>query len=230
MQTPTNLNEQHIWGGQLPQSRPFSVSEDEGEQMTIVTHQLHAGHQDSQFCPSSPAGFVASNSDDLFNPTMGGPTLYAFNLPDVPFNPNPHYHAYNRRANTVPRPLPFSMSSSSYNNPSFAVPPPLSHVSNDAAPPFLITHLLIHWDHHPRFLLVFLLNQCTINSNRFFPHIISFIQLNYLHTISSIHFSYRIINRCQFLLLLQNLCLLYPTFLFLLRSLTSLLGTRGLLC
>ena len=85
----TNFNENHIWGGQYiqPFSTGSSTSNNGGDKTTIVGPQ-----QDSHYCPLSQAGFIASNSDDLFHPTSGGPVSYVFNLPDIPLNPNPQYH------------------------------------------------------------------------------------------------------------------------------------------
>ena len=71
-------------------------------------------------CPLPQAGFTASYSDDLFRPVHDNFTPRTFVLPDVPLNPNPQYCAYNCQMN-VPCPLPTI--SSSYNNPTFAIPP-----------------------------------------------------------------------------------------------------------
>ena len=93
MQSPTNSNEDHAWDNQPSHSQPQSPADnEEGEQATII------GQQDQQFHPPTQAGIIASNSDDLFYPTTStGPTSNVFTLPNVPFNPNPQYHAYNRR-------------------------------------------------------------------------------------------------------------------------------------
>lgn len=130
MQTLTNLNDHHIWGGQhYPQD--ISTDTNDCEQATVVGR----GQHDTGFQPLSQAGFIASRYDDLFNPTSDGPSSYVFNLPDVPHNPNPHYHAYNQ---PFSHPSPFS----SYNNPSFTIPQPSPHtLYNNSSP--LITSPLI---------------------------------------------------------------------------------------
>lgn len=74
-----------------------------------------------QLRPSSQNGFLASTSDNLFHPVPGGTTSRVFILPNVPLNPNPQYHMYNRRVNTPLRQIPTH--SSSYNNPMFTIPP-----------------------------------------------------------------------------------------------------------
>ena len=125
MQTPTNFNDQHTWGGQHYQPEDSqTVTVTNGYERATVAGR---GQQDTGFRPLSQAGFVASNSDDLFHPTSGVPSSYVFNLPDVPHNPNPHY-AYNRT-----RDLPHPSSFSSYNNPSFTIPPP--HVLHNQTSP-----------------------------------------------------------------------------------------------
>lgn len=106
MQASTNLNEQQAWGGQGFQHNTLDVAQ--------------RGQVDSGNVPSSQAGFVASNSDDLFHPVSGGPSPYIFNLPDVPPNPHPYYNTYNCQS---PRGLQYPSSSSSYNNPTFTIPP-----------------------------------------------------------------------------------------------------------
>ena len=134
MQSPTNSNEDHAWDNQPSHSQPQSPADnEEGEQATII------GQQDQQFHPPTQAGIIASNSDDLFYPTTStGPTSNVFTLPNVPFNPNPQYHAYNRRGSIRSRPLPFPSPTSSYNNPSFVPPPPLPHALYNA--PVSVNH------------------------------------------------------------------------------------------
>ena len=85
------------------------------------------------FGPLPQAGFIASNSNDLFHPIPGNPITHTFTLPDVPFNPNPRYHTYNRQPNTLQPSRPLPSISSSYNNPSFTVPPP--HTFYNPIPP-----------------------------------------------------------------------------------------------
>ena len=115
MQTPLNLNEQHLWGGKRLQPFPDNSQTNDGdiEQTTIVG----PGQQDPGIRPSFQPGFIASSSDNLFHPVVGGPSSHAYHLPDIPLHSYPHYHP--------PRPLPHP--SSSYNNPTFSVPSPLSH-------------------------------------------------------------------------------------------------------
>jgi hypothetical protein len=151
MQSPTDLNEHNIWGEQRARSIQDEhfpdYHRDEDGQTTFIVRQVHTGQQDHQFRSSSQAGFIATYSDDLFHPTSGGPTSPVFNLPDVPFNPNPQYLAYNRRANTYPGHFPNL--SSSYNNPTFnpnmlGPPPPIpfrtrpihNHSVHNQFPPF----------------------------------------------------------------------------------------------
>ena len=108
------LNEHHIWDGHYLQNNqhvsPRNMSEN--AQATFVPSWL---------CPSSQNSLVASSSDNLFHPVPGATTSHIFMLPNVPYNPNPHYHAYNRQANTLLRQIPSY--SSSYNNPTFSIPP-----------------------------------------------------------------------------------------------------------
>ena len=122
-----NFNNQHTWGGQhyQPEDSQTVMVTNDYERATVTC----CGQQDTGFRSLSQAGFVASNSDDLFYPTSGVPSLYIFNLPDVPHNPNPHY-AYNQT-----RDLPHPSSFSSYNNPSFTIPPPPPHVLHNQTSP-----------------------------------------------------------------------------------------------
>ena len=62
MQHPTNLNDQHAWGGQhFPNDSQADTNEH--EEPTVVQHT-----QQERFRPLSQADFIASNSDDLFHP------------------------------------------------------------------------------------------------------------------------------------------------------------------
>ena len=63
-------------------------------------------HQEPQLRPSSRVGFIASDSDELFHPTPGRRPSRIYSLPPVP-----------------PRHTAFTQPSTSYNNPSFAIPP-----------------------------------------------------------------------------------------------------------
>ena len=89
MDNSNNLNEHHIWDGQYIQNAQHISPRNgsENDQATLVPPQLR---------PSSQSSFVASSSDNLFHPVPGATTSCIFTLPNVPFNPNPHYHAFNR--------------------------------------------------------------------------------------------------------------------------------------
>ena len=107
MQTPTNLNDQHAWGGQ-----PFhrihsesSASVTEQDQTTMVVH----GRQDAPVHPLSQAGVIASSSDNLFHPVPNVPSSHIFNLPTV-LSPSRH-HVYNR-----PQAFPYHSPFSSYTS------------------------------------------------------------------------------------------------------------------
>jgi len=80
-----HVNEQHEWGGTTysQHSRPPS-SNGNYPQHTLVG-QVPDGYQASGTIPSSQVPIVASYSDDLFNPAIGGPSATSFNLPNVPF-------------------------------------------------------------------------------------------------------------------------------------------------
>jgi hypothetical protein len=56
METPTNLNNQHTWGGQLYQPSPQPTGNDH-DQTTVVAH----GRQETQTHPLSQAGVIATN-------------------------------------------------------------------------------------------------------------------------------------------------------------------------
>jgi hypothetical protein len=125
MQTPPNLNNHHIWGGeQFQEEIPTDV---ENEQVTLVAN----GYRGGGFRPFSQAGFIASSSDNLFNPDVDVPSSYVFNLPQISLPSEPRYHAYNRQMDTFPRAPPYISNFSSYNNPAFAVPPPPPHALYD---------------------------------------------------------------------------------------------------
>jgi hypothetical protein len=128
MDNSNNLNEHHIWDGQYIQNThhtsPRNGSENDQSTFVPASNQLH---------PSSQRGFIASSSDNLFHPVPENITTpRVFSLPNVPFNPNPHYHAYNRRSNTPLRQIPTH--SSSYNNPTFAIPPVRSNIVRNNPP------------------------------------------------------------------------------------------------
>ena len=130
METPPNINNQQIWGG-----RQFSTSPSDND-TTIGRQPQDAAQKELGNVPSSQRSFIASNSDDLFHPTPGVPSSYIFNLPNIPSNPHPYYntYAYHRNSNSLPRSFPPPSSSTSYNNPSFAIPPP---IHNNHSPNFL---------------------------------------------------------------------------------------------
>jgi hypothetical protein len=121
--TPTGLNEQHLWGGT---AYPDSPSPD--EQPTLI------GHQDPApvITSSSQARFFASSSDNLFQPPSGAYSSLPYSLPPIFHNPayNLNYPPISRipinrdHLNQPPsRLLPYPSTTSSYNNPSFTIPP-----------------------------------------------------------------------------------------------------------
>ena len=114
MQPSSSLNEQHIWGGDQFAPHSGETSDTTREDTTVVGH----GRRGRRFRAPSQGGIIASVSDDLFHPTSHLPSSNTFRLPNVPFNPNPRYNMHNRRGASM-YPLPYS----SYNNPSFSIPP-----------------------------------------------------------------------------------------------------------
>jgi hypothetical protein len=115
MQSPSNLDNQQDWGGE-----DFRTGSSNNDQ-TIRTHGTHG--ELGSGVPSSQRGFIASNSDNLFHPAPVVPA-YVFNLPDVPLNPHPYYNTYHQNhSNSFPRQIPPSSSYTSFNNPSFVIPP-----------------------------------------------------------------------------------------------------------
>ena len=113
MQSSSSLNEQHIWGGEQ-----FTHSDRTSDTRRGETTVVGRGRRTKRSREPSQGGIIASVSDDLFHPSSHLPTSNTFHLPNVPFNPNPRYNMHTRRG--VPTyPLPHS----SYNNPSFSVPP-----------------------------------------------------------------------------------------------------------
>ena len=123
MQTPPTFNDQHAWGGQLfraarvpspslvPQE-PTPLPAQRGED--VRPSRLHQG------------GVTASSSDNLFHPTSHVPSSHVYRLPDVPLNPR--FLACNH--SPFSRPLPNPSSFTSYNNPTFVIPPPLPHYNS----------------------------------------------------------------------------------------------------
>ena len=93
MQTPPNLNDQHVWGGQrFRAGHPTSLSTTQGR-------TPREGH-----FPHPQVGVIASSLDSLFHPLPNNtvPSSYAYNLPDVP----PHFHASLHSPFTCPLPYP----------------------------------------------------------------------------------------------------------------------------
>ena len=77
------LNEQLEWGGSM--YRPTSATNTGGQ--TFLASQPAADTVQSQ------VPFTASNSDDLFAPATGGPSLnHPYILPNVPDFPHPHHN------------------------------------------------------------------------------------------------------------------------------------------
>ena len=95
-------NEQAEWGGSTYQPQSPSMSSiGDYPQQTLVGRQGPDGNQTSGMNPSSQVPFLASYSDDLFNPTLGGPLVPIYSLPEVPFSQNSG--AYTQPPNTFPR-------------------------------------------------------------------------------------------------------------------------------
>ena len=117
MQASPELNDHRIWNDQ-----DSSSNGERHGQTSFTPRQAYTAQMDLESHLSPQGGIIASSSDDLFHPVSGIPTTSVYTLPDVPFNPNPHYHAYIQQPNRISRPLPTI--SSSYNNPSFTIPPP----------------------------------------------------------------------------------------------------------
>ena len=110
MQTPSNLNDQHAWGGDR-----FSPS---------------GTNQQDVRPPSLPQDrVIASSSDNLFHPVSREPSSYVFALPTVPAPLNPCFCSSHH--SPFSRPLPYPSSFTSYNNPNFAIPPPVPRPLHD---------------------------------------------------------------------------------------------------
>jgi hypothetical protein len=92
------------------------------EQATLVGHI----QQDSRVQSMPQGGIIASTSDSLFHPVSNVPSSHTFTLPDIPFNPALHHHAYNQPPDTFHRSFPHTPFTS-YNNPAFVVPPSPPH-------------------------------------------------------------------------------------------------------
>ena len=94
-------NEQAEWGGSTyPPQSPSMSSIGDYPQQTLIGRQGPDGNQPSGMNPSSQVPFLASYSDDLFNPTLRGPLVPNFSLPEVHFSQNSS--AYTQPPNTFP--------------------------------------------------------------------------------------------------------------------------------
>ena len=225
MQTPTNSNDQHAWGGQRYQPvsphSPAAISEQ--DHPTVIAHE----QQNAPTQPLSQGGFIASSSDNLFHPVRDLCSSYVFSLPDVPSNPR--LNAYNHQ------PLSYHSPFSSYNNPMFTIlhhahynhartspitaplgpPPPIPsrpqpvHQFSQPQPfPYMYNHS------YPVLNLHFLY----YNINKIFTtlfHLYIRILL-YIRTLL-----YVFLHLCLLLFLLQKLHLLSHTSLFFIRSMNS---------
>ena len=136
MQTPPNLNDQHRWGGE--RYRPPSLhSTAERTATGFMDQGRHHLRPPPESLFESQAGVIASSSDDLFHPaTNTVPSSHPYTLPNLPPDPDPRANrAYISRPISSSRPLPHPSVFSSYNNPSFTVPPPHSFYTGPVGPP-----------------------------------------------------------------------------------------------
>ena len=94
-------NEQAEWGGATypPQSPSMSLIGDYPQQ-TLIGWQGPDGNQPSSINPSSQVLFLALYSNNLFNPTLRGPLVPNFSLPEVHFSQNSN--TYIQPPNTFP--------------------------------------------------------------------------------------------------------------------------------
>jgi len=101
----TPHNEQAEWGGTTYQPQSPSISSlGDYPQQTLIGRQGPDGHQASGMNPSSQVPFLASYSDDLFNPPLRAPSVPSvpiFSLPEVHFPQNSN--AYTQPPDTFPR-------------------------------------------------------------------------------------------------------------------------------
>ena len=126
------MNNQLVWGGQRFRSR---LPTSNNEQTTIVA----PSQPDPRRQPLSHPGITASSSDNLFHPVPTSPP-YVFNLPSIPSFPVPNYHAYNQPSDTFARPMHYPSAFTSYNNPTFAVPPLSLHLPYNQPPSLPYNH------------------------------------------------------------------------------------------
>ena len=80
MQSPLNLNEQQIWGGNQFSPWIDDDNHDRIEEATLIGQGQNAPH----FHKPSQGQFIASTLLDLFCPDTGDPSMYTFHLPNVP--------------------------------------------------------------------------------------------------------------------------------------------------
>ena len=132
MQNTGDFNEQHAWGGSSYHQQNTGIT----GQTTFV------GRQGSPAGSAPPhAGILASASDDIFHPnnSFHNPPSLPYKLPDIPF---PHHHPtypyyphipINREFLSQPpvNHAPLQNHSTSYNNPTFVIPPPLPNTQNN---------------------------------------------------------------------------------------------------
>ena len=133
----SDFNDQQAWGGGPFQSFQPSVDR---------SSPLHQGRQGTGL-PPSHAGLLASNSDNIFHPTLNTvPVPSSYNLPDVPFHRNypaymPSFPHIPMRREHLSQPANYILPTSSYNNPNFVAPPstPLRNDYNHvpSSPPFI---------------------------------------------------------------------------------------------
>jgi hypothetical protein len=127
MQSPGFPNDQPAWGGQR-----FRVDQAISPSSTTVQERVYQERKD----PSRPlrmpqGGIIASSSDNVFHPVSPVPLAYPYNLPPIPLNPR--YRATDH--SPFSRPLPYPSSFSSYNNPTFAIPPRPSRTTYNQSRP-----------------------------------------------------------------------------------------------
>jgi len=140
-QTPPN--EQAEWGGTTyqPQS-PLVSSHGDYPQHTLIGRQGPDGHQASGMNPSSQVPFLASYSDDLFNPPLQAPSVSSvpiFSLPEVHFPQNSG--VYTQPPDTFPRVRAFHADTPPHFSRTF----PIHSSSRPAsAPPAPSSLVLVH--------------------------------------------------------------------------------------
>jgi len=114
-------------------------------QQTLIGRQGPDGNQPSGMNPSSQVPFLASYSDDLFNPTLRGPSVPNFSLPDVHFSQ--YSDAYIQPSNTFPRAQTFRPDVPPHFSRNFSVNSPSrpeTHARPATAPPAPFSPLPFH--------------------------------------------------------------------------------------